>query len=435
MLAIVLSSVALFVGLLALVIGVTTTRHIGRRDPVAVPNIWRKLLRIKSRRGHELGRVGAASGRRERIAFIANPTKDGISELRELSMRACSIRYMPEPLWYFTTVEDPGEGQAREAIESGADVVVAVGGDGTVRAVAAAVAGTDTAMGILPMGTGNLFARNLELPLGDSPALLRAILDGEETAIDVVWLHVERAHRGHTDRDKHICLVIAGAGFDAEMVAGADDKMKRKLGWFAYFLAAIRHVGEKRMEASVSVDGSPAVTSHMRTVLVANVGSLPGGIRLIPDASVTDGTLDVATLDARAGVVGWTDLFGTVMAQGAGLKQPDAMKAWRTSRIDHVRGKSVEIQMKHPQKIQVDGETLGRATGIHAEVARGALKMRVPMGDKVSDGAGDAVLADTEDVNAAAIASADAVLATDPGVPLPAVPAPEEAATSAAKDD
>ncbi|WP_061963135.1 diacylglycerol/lipid kinase family protein [Demequina aurantiaca] len=434
MLAIVLSSVALFVGILALVIGVTTTRHIGHRDPIAVPNIWRKLLRIKSRRGHELGHVGPASGRRERIAFIANPTKDGISELRELSMRACSIRYMPEPLWYFTTAEDPGEGQTREAIESGADVVVAVGGDGTVRSVAAAVAGTDIAMGILPMGTGNLFARNLELPLGDSPALLRAILEGEEAAIDVVWLDVERAHRGHTNRDKHICLVIAGAGFDAEMVAGADDRMKRKLGWFAYFLAAVRHVGEKRMEASVSIDGSPAITSHMRTVLVANVGSLPGGIRLIPDASVTDGTLDVATLDARAGVVGWTDLFGTVMAQGAGLKQPDAMRAWRTSRIDHVRGKSVEIQMKHPQKIQVDGESLGRATGIHAEVARGALRMRVPMGDKVFDGTGDAVLAGDDDSIAEAIASADALLTAESAGTSPSVPTAETPATTPPKE-
>jgi diacylglycerol kinase (ATP) len=380
MLAIILSAIAVVLGLIALIIGVTTTREIGRRDPVAVPPIWRKLLFIKSRPSHELGRSTASSERRERIAFVANPTKDGIAELREMSMRACSVRYMPEPLWYFTTEEDPGEGQARAAIASGADVVVAVGGDGTVRAVAAAIAGTNTPMGILPMGTGNLFARNIDLPLGDSPALLRAIFDGDEMEIDVVWLDVERSHRGHNERDRHICLVIAGAGFDAEMVAGADDKLKRRLGWFAYFLAAIRHVGEKRMEATVSVDGSDPVTSHMRTVLIANVGSLPGGIRLIPDASVTDGSLDVATLDARAGVVGWTDLFGTVMAQGAGLKQPDAMKAWRTSRIDHVRGKVVDIHMKNPQKIQVDGEPLGRATAIRAEVSHGALRMRVTTG-------------------------------------------------------
>jgi len=396
MLAIILSSVALLIGLIALTIGVTTTRHIGLRDPVAVPHMWRKILRIKSRPSNELARSSDSPARRERIAFIANPTKDGVGELREISMRACSVRYMPEPLWYFTTADDPGKGQAQAAIDAGADVVVAVGGDGTVRAVAATLAGSGVKMGILPMGTGNLFARNVGLPLGDTPALMRTILEGEETAIDVVWLDVERAHRGHMERDRHICLVIAGAGFDAQMVAGTDDKLKRKLGWFAYFLSAFQHIGEKRMEASVSVDDSPAVTSQMRTVLVANVGSLPGGIRLIPDASVTDGSLDVATLDARAGVVGWTDLFGTVMAQGAGLKQPDALKAWRTSRIDHVRGKSVDIHMKHPQKVQVDGEPLGRATAIRAEVSPGALIMRVPVNEPKpkrsnKDGAADAL--------------------------------------------
>lgn len=380
MLAIVLASVGILLGLAALVIGVTTTRHIGQRDPVAVPQIWRRLLRIKSRPTHHLEQAGDAVRGRERIAFVANPTKDGISELREMSMRACSIRYMPEPLWYFTTADNPGTSQAKQAMEDGADVVVAVGGDGTVRAVAAAVAGTDTAMGILPMGTGNLFARNANLPFDDSTALMRAIIEGDEVEIDVVWLHVEREHHTEATRDRHLCLVIAGAGFDAEMVAGTDDKLKHRIGWLAYFLSAVKFTSKARMEATVSVDDSKPITSQMRTVMIANVGKLPGGIKLIPDASVTDGLLDVATLDARAGVVGWTDLFGTVMAQGAGMKQPELLKAYRTSRIDLGRGKVVDIHMKEPQKIQVDGESLGNATGLRAEVAPGALRMRIPKG-------------------------------------------------------
>lgn len=386
MLALIIGSIGLLLGLGALIIGVTTTRHIGKRDPVAVPQIWRKLLRIKSRPVHHLDQGGTPSAGRERIAFIANPTKDGISELRDLSMRACSIRYMPEPLWYFTTKEDPGEGQARQAIEDGADVVVAVGGDGTVRAVATAIAGTDVALGILPMGTGNLFARNANLPLDNSPALMRTIIEGDQADIDVVWLTVERDHKPAPAGERFICLVIAGAGFDAEMVAGTDEKLKHRLGWVAYFLSAIKFTSKARMEASVSVDDSKPVSSQMRTVMVANVGNLPGGIKLVPDASVTDGQLDVATLDARAGVVGWTDLFGTVMAQGAGVKAPEVLKAYRTSRIDLARGRSVEIKMKDPQKIQVDGESLGEGTGLRAEVAHGALRMRVPKGSKVFAG-------------------------------------------------
>ncbi|WP_430868114.1 diacylglycerol/lipid kinase family protein [Demequina aurantiaca] len=382
MIAIILGSLGLLLGLIALVMSIATTRHLGKRDPSAVPPRVRKLLGIKSRPTHHLEQSGTPSAGRERLAFVANPTKNGISELRELSMRACSARYMPEPRWYFTTKEDPGEGQARQAIADGADVVVAVGGDGTVRAVAAAVAGTETSLGILPMGTGNLFARNANLPLTDAPAQMRTVIEGDEVAIDVVWLDVEREHNSAAPPERHICLVIAGAGFDAEMVAGTDDKLKHRIGWFAYFLAAIKFTADARMEASVSVDNSKPVSSQMRTVMIANVGSLPGGLKLIPDASVTDGLLDVATLDARAGVVGWTDLFGTVVAQGAGVKQPEVLKAYRTSRIDLARGKCVEIQMKVAQKIQVDGESLGTATGLRAEVAHGALKLRVRKGDK-----------------------------------------------------
>src|SRR5690606_6531071 len=122
---------------------------------------------------------------KEVVAFIANPTKEGIAELREQAFRACANRYLPQPMWFHTTEYDPGVSMTREAIEAGADVVVAVGGDGTVRAVAGVAAEKGVPMGILPMGTGNILARNLELPLTDRKAALRGILEGENKVIDV----------------------------------------------------------------------------------------------------------------------------------------------------------------------------------------------------------------------------------------------------------
>ena len=107
--------------------------------------------------------------RNQRIAFVANPTKAGVANLREQAMRACAIRYLPEPMWFTTTLDDPGIGQARRAVELGADLVVACGGDGTVRAVATGVAHSQASIGIIPMGTGNIFARNLGIPLQDPP--------------------------------------------------------------------------------------------------------------------------------------------------------------------------------------------------------------------------------------------------------------------------
>ncbi|WP_062380912.1 diacylglycerol/lipid kinase family protein [Demequina pelophila] len=383
MTALVLSLVALAIALLALSLAVSVTRRVGLRDPIAVPPLWRRVLRIRT-----LPPVVAAAGAeraeaQERVAFIVNPTKAGVAELREQALRACAIRYLPQPLWFYTTEEDPGRGQTAEALAAGADVVVAVGGDGTVRAVAHTLAGTGVPLGIVPMGTGNLFARNLDLPLDDQAALLRAALEGAERPSDVGWIELDRPTGDEPERERerddrrHIFLVIAGAGLDAEMVAGANDQLKRRLGWVAYFYAALRHLG-KRMEAHISVDGAEPVESSMRTVLIANVGRLPGGLRLIPDASFHDGRLDVASIDARGGIVGWSELFGTVVSQGAGIRDPWLLRTWKTSRIDHVRGTRVEIRLRDPQKVQVDGDSLGHATRISARIQAQALTLRVP---------------------------------------------------------
>lgn len=368
--------VALVVACFAMALAATITKRVGTRDPIAVPPFWRRLLRIRPVPPTDEGFATVRDGH-QRVAFVANPTKPGIAEVREQALRACSIRYLPQPMWLWTTEDDPGTGQARKAIEGGADVVVAVGGDGTVRAVAEALAGTDVALAIVPMGTGNIFARNYDLPLGDTPALLRTALEGTERRVDVGWLEITRGDSAASD-GRHLFLVMAGAGLDAEMVSGANDRLKRKLGWLAYFFAAVKHLRERRITVSVAVDDHAPVKGQMRTVLLANVGKLPGGFQLIPDASAEDGILDIATLDARAGIVGWTELFGNVVAQGAGLRQPEILKAFGASRIDHASGRSVRIEMAQPQRVQVDGELVGRATRIEAEVDPHALVLRVP---------------------------------------------------------
>lgn len=373
-LTVVIAASALVVAIAGLVLAATITRRIGTRDPIAIPPFWRRVLRIKALPISLQGEFAPTKRGTERVAFIANPTKAGIADVREQAMRACSNRYLPQPMWLYTTPDDPGHKVAREALDGGAEVVVAVGGDGTVRAIAAELAGTGVPLAIIPMGTGNLFARNLELPLGNTASLLRIALEGENVPIDVGWLDLERGPRDPNER--HIFLVIAGTGLDAEMVAGADERLKRRLGWMAYFFAALKHLGARRITVSVSVDGSAEVTTQMRTVLFANVGKLPGGLMLVPDASAEDGWMDVATLDARAGIVGWTALFGNVVAQGAGVRMPEIVKAYGTSRIDHARGKSIVVSMNHLYKVQADGEALGLARRVTATVDHGALIVR-----------------------------------------------------------
>lgn len=360
------------------------------------------------------------------IAFVANPSKPAVAHLERTVRRVCAEADLPEPLWLETTIEDPGVGQTREALARGADVVVAVGGDGTVRAVAEAMVGTGRPMGLIPLGTGNLLARNLDLPIADPDEALRIVVAGADRVIDVGWARVlefaepdgaarETARTGAPGRDaagdgvvvdaldadpaadgtgvdgtgvdgaaadappepdtqtEHIFLVIAGLGFDAAMVADADATLKARVGWVAYFVAGIRHLHGRRLRATIQLDDTPPVNAKLRTLLIGNCGKLPGGITLLPDAVLDDGILDIAAIDTRGGVVGWAQLFGDVVMQGFGVRNDLPAKI---GRIDHARARRVRVRVEGGEQAQVDGDLLGRAVELEAWVEPGGLVVR-----------------------------------------------------------
>ncbi|MEV7973715.1 diacylglycerol kinase family protein [Cellulomonas sp. NPDC089187] len=323
------------------------------------------------------------------IAFVANPSKTGVPDLRPQLRRLCAEQYLPEPLWLETTPEDPGVGQAKQAVERGADLVVALGGDGTVRAVAEALVGSGVPMGLVPVGTGNLLARNLDIPIGDPLAAFQLALDGIDRTIDVGWLRVLKFESDVDDdiaeandelpedtdipRD-HIFLVIAGVGFDAAMVADADDDLKAKVGWVAYFVAGIKHLHGRRLRTQVTLDDSTEEPARVRSLLIGNCGRLPGGITLLPDAELDDGWLDIAAIDTRGGVAGWAQLFGEVVLQGVGVHPQLPAKI---GRIDHARAREVHVRIAGGEYVQVDGDVIGQVTELSARVDPGALVVRV----------------------------------------------------------
>ncbi len=318
------------------------------------------------------------------VAFVVNPTKPGAAALRDEAIQACAARYLPLPLWFETTAEDPGIGQARRAVADGAHVVVAAGGDGTVRAVAEGLIGTGAAMGLIPLGTGNLLARNLDLPLNNLPALLRIALTGTDRPIDVGWVTLLREASaepagtaptaGSPGRREHLFLVIGGLGFDAAMVADTDDDLKARVGWIAYFLAGVRHLHARRMRLDVRLDDEPWQSVRLRSLLVGNCGRLPGGITLLPDALLDDGWLDIGAIDTRGGLVGWSQLLGEVAMQRFGIR---AELPNRIGRIEHSRAKLVRVRSAEPQQIQLDGDLIGTAFELEARVDRLALLVKV----------------------------------------------------------
>ena len=341
------------------------------------------------------------------IAFIANPSKVGVAALKPALLTRCGAEGLPTPIWLETTIEDPGTGQAREALARGADLVVAIGGDGTVRAVAATLVASSVPMGILPLGTGNLLARNLDIPINDREEAFELLLDGVDRPIDVGWLQVVEPDTSEVDRlekiaktgkspgarkraehrltipenapantDKHLFLVISGVGFDAAMIAEADSTLKEKVGWIAYFLAAARHLHGPRMTVRITLDDSRIFATQLRSLMVGNCGRLPGGLTLIPDAVIDDGIHDVAAIDTRGGIAGWVQLLGEVVMQGYGMTNDLTTKV---GQIDHTQAKTTVIAIAGGAQAQVDGDVIGRATKIKTWVDPLALVVRAPI--------------------------------------------------------
>ena len=162
-----------------------------------------------------------------RLAVVLNPIKvEDVGQFRSIVTTMAVEAGWSEPTWHYTTVEDPGTGMAEAAAVEGADLVMVCGGDGTVREVCAELAGTGIPVGIVPAGTGNLLARNLGIPLYIRAAIDVA-LNGQDRAIDLVEVG------GDGIEDTHF-MVMAGMGFDAAIMEGVNEDLKKRVGWVAY---------------------------------------------------------------------------------------------------------------------------------------------------------------------------------------------------------
>ncbi len=295
-----------------------------------------------------------------RAAVVINPMKSPGESFRASFFRLCETQGWAEPLWLETTKEDTGLGQAREALEAGVDVVIAAGGDGTVRCVAEVLAGTGTPMGLVPLGTGNLLARNLGVDITDPVAASYDALSGTDVKVDVVKARLDHAE------EEHIFLVMAGLGYDAAIMANTVDELKDRVGWLAYVEAGIRHLPGKPIRAKISIDGQHSVRRRIRSVMVGNCGKIMGGVEIFPDAKVDDGILDVVIL-APVGRFGWLSVLAGVF----GRNNP------KNASVEYFAGKSADIELAHEQEFQLDGDPLGKAKHLNVTVEQGALTVRM----------------------------------------------------------
>jgi YegS/Rv2252/BmrU family lipid kinase len=302
----------------------------------------------------------------KRAAIVANPTKhDYGHRFKEAVNAAVAEHGWAAPMWLETTPADPGTGQAKQAVAYGADLVIACGGDGTVTACAEGVAGTGVALGIIPNGTGNLLARNLGLPT-DLRGAVDVALTGQVRRIDA------------GTANGRMFVVMAGIGLDARMLTDTSEALKKRLGWAAYAISVLRHLGDKPVRIRLTVDGGPATNTLASTVIVGNVGWLRGGIPLLPDAEPDDGKLDVAVVSAR-GWGNWITLAAKVM-----------MRQRACTHLRRVTFSELLIEARRAQPWEADGEPIGRTRRLVITARPGAPMLMVPaLADTPGDPAPD----------------------------------------------
>ena len=304
-------------------------------------------------------RVSTGSGTRH-AAVILNPAKVGDVEAFKSRVRSVAdAAGWGEPRWFETTVADPGHGQAHAALESGADLLLAVGGDGTVRAVCEEAARTGVAVGIIPHGTGNLLARNLDIPL-NSRCALEVAFGGQDRAIDLATFTTDSGVDS-------TFLVMAGLGFDAAIMSGVDDDLKERVGWWAYVVSGLKSLRFPAMKVTIAIDDDAPVSLRARTVVVGNVGFLQGGLPLLPEAEIDDGLLNVVVLSPRR-VLGWLGIAWKIVTR----------RPARPAQIARFAGRRITIESPSPVPMQLDGDPVGEATKLTAEAHRGVLLVRVP---------------------------------------------------------
>lgn len=314
-----------------------------------------------------------SSDRLDRVAVVLNPSKfEGTDDFRRRISEVVQRIEDAEVEFYETTIDDPGRGQTERAVADGADLVMAAGGDGTVRMVASVLAGTDTRMGIIPSGTGNLLARNVDIPLEDPAAAMVAALTGKDHRVDVGWLRCGDSRAAAQAAPRQIFLVIAGFGADAEMIGYTDPRMKKRIGWIAYIFGGVRTILGRSVDVVVELPDRSRHVHKARTVLLGNVGKLPGGFVLMPDATIDNGRLEVV-------VAGWRGAagFSQVATQVINPKLVPKVGP-KLSTMERYLTTGVRVTTTKAQPVQLDGDTDIEATHLVATVDPGALRLRVP---------------------------------------------------------
>lgn len=269
-----------------------------------------------------------------KVTIIVNPVSGrgtAKGRAKEIEQQARKLGWDGELVE--TSLNYAADYHATQALAKGHRHIVVCGGDGSVREALDALVGVpDAQLGIVPLGTGNLLAHNLRLPLDIRSALKVALL-GTPTKLDV-----GRANGRYFG-------VVAGIGWDGAMVRDTHRKLKDQFGLTAYLLSALKNLSHPSEQFRVKVDSNPTLTFTAKSILVANVGRVSGAVNLLPQARMNDGLLDLVVVQTET-LSSWAAL---AMSGLTGTLHRDP-------RTVHLTCKEVKITAKYSrQPIELDG--------------------------------------------------------------------------------
>ena len=283
----------------------------------------------------------------QRIGVVVNPVgdPDTADELIDRLKAIADVGVIE------TTEEDPGKAMTSDLVAGGHTIVVAAGGDGTVRACAEVLAGTDVPLVVLPLGTGNLLAANLDLP-HSVDGVFDVVLDGVDIEIDV----------GRANGEAF--LVMAGFGLDTTIMESTEQAAKERMGPLAYVMTALAHLGDEPVSATLTIGDDPPSELSVATCLTGNMGRVLGSLDVFPNAVWDDGELDILAITAE-GLAEWSVAAGEALTS---VEEGKHVSRWRAARI--------VIQFRAPTPYQIDGEGRAEVERIDLETEQRALKVR-----------------------------------------------------------
>lgn len=295
-----------------------------------------------------------------RAFLVVNPAAGGRLNRSALQEAVAHLRRKGVALDLEHT-QGPGQGTdlARQAAAQGYDLVVACGGDGTVNEVANGLAGSDVPMGVLPLGTVNIWATEAGMPR-DPQGAAQALLEGHIRPVDLGLV------------GSRYFILMAGVGLDGAVTRNLSLTMKKLLGRGAYVLTgAWTAAGFEGARVGLLVDGQ-RLERHVVWIVVGNTRLYGGLLEVTPHARADDGMLDLCIFSGRGFLSSTGHLMAVVGRRHLSLEG-----------VEYLRCKEVSVESERPLPIQADGDPIGH-TPATFKVEAGALRVVLPPGGRRS---------------------------------------------------